>query len=112
MTNDTLKSLGYLKKSLKMSKRAVTKNMGDDKTSQNDVDILTGTIDDLLSVIETFETKGATIPAVPSVPDGVAQPAPAASTVSVVPLDSDVFLPDVFDDATTATTDTTTTDPK
>lgn len=58
MTSDTLKSLGYLKKSLKMSKRAVTKNMGADNTSSTDVDVLTGTIDDLLSVIETFEQKG------------------------------------------------------
>jgi hypothetical protein len=59
MSTDTMKSLGYLKKSLKMSKKAVTKNMGNDNTSSDEVDEFTSACDELLSLIESWEKNQA-----------------------------------------------------
>lgn len=63
MTNDTLKSLGYLKKSLKMSNRAVSKNRVAD---QDDTTILEGMIDAM--IVETERLEGISIPVASTIP--------------------------------------------
>jgi len=55
MTSDTLKSLGYLKKSLKMTKRALEKNKADDNADVDDLAEINYQIDGLIKQINAFE---------------------------------------------------------
>lgn len=95
MNTDTLKSLGFLKKSLKMNAKAISKN---ETTAGIAVDptiaAFIGHSAAMLAQIDAWEK--AAVPVAAPAPAGVVQPAPAASTVStvsVVPL-----LPDTDDD--------------
>lgn len=99
MTPDTLKSLGFLKKSLKMNAKAIAKNEVPNPALPRPKDIadfLAYSIA-MLNQIDIWEkAAAAAVPVVAPAPAGVVQPAPAASTVSVVPL-----LPDTDDDLLT-----------
>lgn len=66
MTNDTIKSMGYLKKSLKMSRRAVEKNQTNDNTTDQNVKDFQTKIDDLLVEIEKWEAFALISSSVPS----------------------------------------------
>jgi hypothetical protein len=93
MTSDTLKSLGYLKKSLKMSRKATTNNQKADGIPDGELKTLHTMIDILVVEIGKWEAKAPAAPVSPvSVPDGVAQPTPAAATISTVPLADDDLL--------------------
>ena len=65
MTNDTLKSLGYLEKSLKMTRRAVEKNSAADGTDANQVKSFQDKIDVLRVEIDTWR-KMAAVPTAPT----------------------------------------------
>ena len=88
ISTDTLKSLSYLKKSLKMSRRAAEKNQKADGTTDMEVKDRQTKIDILIADIEAWEKKAS--PAV--VPAGVVQPDPAAVVVSTVPDVNDDLL--------------------
>jgi hypothetical protein len=64
ISNDTKKSFDYLKKSLKMSKRAIEKNQKDDGSTDAEVDNFKKTIDDVLFQINSWET--VSIPVTPA----------------------------------------------
>ena len=94
LTSDTTKSLGYLKKSLKMSKRALEINKVADGVSDADYNDLVEAISDLQKQIYAFEmvnamatspipvVLGAT-PVIPVVPSPTAgNPVPQTSTVN------------------------------
>lgn len=57
MTSDTIKSLGYLRKSLRMSRRAIERNQPDDKTTNNEVNEMRTKIDAVISHIAVWENK-------------------------------------------------------
>jgi len=84
MTKDTLKSLGYLKKSLKMSKRAVENNKGQDGVTDSDFAEITTAIDDLVKKIFVYETIGNTV-TVPVSPTVDPNPNPSTSAGNPVP---------------------------
>jgi hypothetical protein len=80
MTNDTMKSLGYLKKSLKMTKRALEKNKAQDDVDPIELDNLNRTIEDLEKSIVVFEALNPVSVAAPVSPTAV-NPTPAPSTI-------------------------------
>jgi hypothetical protein len=83
MTNDTLKSLGYLKKSLRMNFKAMVKNASQDGIDATELKIFAGHSKAMFDQIEVWEV--AAVAAAPvTVPSGVVQPAPAAATVHTV----------------------------
>ena len=55
MTNDTLKSLGYLRRSIKMSKRAININKVDDAVAIQEFTEMEQGMDGLLAQIEKWE---------------------------------------------------------
>jgi len=105
MTNDTMKSLGFLKKSLKMSRRAVEKNAKDDGTTGALLTDIQGKMDALNVVIETWEKAASVSNAVPvvsaAIPSGMVQPTPAAAVISTVPDPKDSDPSDPSDDLLT-----------
>jgi hypothetical protein len=65
MNNDTLKSLGYLKKSLSMSNRAIANAIKRDPA--DDVsDKVQDLINDLITEIDKIEAQGNYVPVAPS----------------------------------------------
>ena len=92
MTNDTLKSMSLLKKSLKMSRRAAEKNQKADGTTDLEVKDRQTKIDILIADIEAWEKKATPVTPVQSVPSGIVQPDPAASVISTVPDPDDDLL--------------------
>jgi hypothetical protein len=87
MTSDSLKSLGFLKKSLRMNAKAMKNNLAGDGIPAAE---LTAFIDHAKAMVQQIETweKAAT----PATPAGIVQPAPAAATVSTVPDPDDDLL--------------------
>lgn len=84
MTGDSLKSLGFLKKSLRMNAKAMKNNLAADGISATELSTFLAHAQAMVTQIDTWE-KGAA-PATPTtLPAGIVQPAPAASTVSTVP---------------------------
>lgn len=79
MTNDTLKSLGYLKKSLKMTKRALQKNKVDDNADANDLAEINDQIEGLMKQINAFEAVNPSSVTTPS-PTAI-NPTPSPSTI-------------------------------
>ena len=81
MTTDTMKSLGYLKKSLKMTKRALQKNKAQDDVDPIELDNLNRTIEDLEKSIIVFENLNPVVPVVsiPASPTSI-NPIPPPST--------------------------------
>ena len=67
ISDDTKKSLGFLKKSLKMSRRAVEKNQNDDGSTDAEVEGFQDAIDEVLTFITSFETTTA-VPVSPVAP--------------------------------------------
>ena len=84
MTNDTLKSLGYLKKSLKMNFHAMGKNATSDGIDPSELVAFTNHSKAMLDQIEAWQKANAMAAPV-TVPSGVAQPTPAAAVVNTVP---------------------------
>jgi hypothetical protein len=89
MTNDTLKSLGFLKKSLKMNGKALGNNMTQDGIPVPELQAFADHAKAMVTQIEAWEKANAS--AAPTIP-GIVQPAPAAATVSTVPLSDDDLL--------------------
>ena len=81
MTTDTLKSLGFLKKSLKMNKTAVKKNQTADNISPSELDEYTTAIDEMIALVEKWEAKAKPNPA--NDPLTVTMPTPAIDPASV-----------------------------
>jgi hypothetical protein len=90
MTNDTMKSLGYLKKSLKMTKRALEKNKAEDCADADDFAEINYQIDGLMKQINAFEGVNSVPAATPS-PTAV-NPTPPPSTSSTTDDGSDDLL--------------------
>ena len=81
MTTDTMKSLGYLSKSLKMTKRALEKNKAQDDVDPIELDNLNRTIEDLEKSIIVFENLNPVVPAAIPSPTAV-NPTPPPSTIN------------------------------
>ena len=80
MTNDTLKSLGYLTKSLKMTKRALEKNKAGDSMPDNDYNDMVSAIDEVQTQINAVEYRMKILAVInPPSPTAV-NPAPPPST--------------------------------
>jgi len=73
LCDDTKKSLGFLKKSLKMSRRAIEKNQNDDGSTDADVEGFQDAVDELLTLINFFEAPLANgkVNAAPPIPAAV-----------------------------------------
>lgn len=74
MTNDTLKSLGYLKRSLKMNYKAMGKNATNDGIDPSELVIFVNHSKAMYDQIELWEKANLSITNVPNVSSGVVQP--------------------------------------
>lgn len=82
MTSDTIKSLGYLKNSLRMNRKAIAKNLTADAIDKTELLAFAAHSKAMFDQIEAWEKANAPV----ATPAGIVQPAPAAATVSTVPI--------------------------
>lgn len=83
MTSDTIKSLGYLKKSLKMSKRAIEKNKASDQAGDFRFDEMNKAIDTLNDFID--EWMNISVPSIPPTPPvTILTPVASVSNIPIV----------------------------